>query len=104
MHGRPQRAQRHEQTCWRWPWAVSPARGRPFRESRFPPPIQRHSQKESRMKIILTLLLITLPTIARADDSEGACGTHLKHLGGAVKAYQLIHNNKNPAKLSDLYL
>jgi competence protein ComGC len=55
------------------------------------------------MKKFLALLLI-LPALVRAEDPDAVCRTHLKHLGGAVKAYQLTHNEKLPAKLSDLYL
>ena len=55
------------------------------------------------MKILLALIL-ALPAIARADDKETDCRQHLTKLAGAVKAYRLIHNDKSPAKLSDLYL
>ncbi len=51
----------------------------------------------------LAALLLLLPALAHADDSETVCRTHLKHLSAAVSAYKLIHNNP-PAKLSDLYL
>jgi hypothetical protein len=38
--------------------------------------------------------------LARAEDAitEAACRTHLRNLGGAVKAYRLIHEDKTPAK------
>ncbi len=55
------------------------------------------------MKILLALIL-ALPAIASADDNEATCRQHLNRLAGAVKAYRLIHNEKSPAKLSDLYL
>ncbi len=57
------------------------------------------------MKAVLASLLL-LPLFARAEDAnpEATCRTHLRNLGGAVKAYQLLHDNKTPGKLSDLYL
>lgn len=73
------------------------------REGRFPLHPQPHATAEGRMKRFLTLLLI-VPAIVCADDPDAVCRTHLKHLGGAVKAYQLTHDDKLPAKLSDLYL
>ena len=55
------------------------------------------------MRAFLALLLL-LPALVHADDNEATCRTHLKHLAGAVGAYKLIHNDKPPGKLSDLYL
>jgi|GEM_PF-5843227 len=53
----------------------------------------------------LIALLVTLPLLASAEeaDPEAACRAHLQKLGGAVRAYRLIHDGKDPAKLSDLY-
>ncbi len=57
------------------------------------------------MKTRIALLLL-LAGVAHAADTnpETACRTHLRNLGGAVKAYALLHDNKSPAKLSVLYL
>lgn len=55
------------------------------------------------MKILLALLF-ALPLLSRAEDAETVCRAHLKRIGGAVRAYRLIHENKDPARLSDLYL
>ncbi len=50
------------------------------------------------------LLLLSFVLVARAaDDPEAVCRTHLRHLAGAVKAYKLVHDDKSPAKLSELY-
>jgi hypothetical protein len=53
----------------------------------------------------VTLLLLCLAVFALAEEpnSDAVRRGQLKHLGGAVKAYQLIHDGKSPAKLSDLY-
>jgi hypothetical protein len=57
------------------------------------------------MKTSLTLSLVLVATLARAaDDPEAGCRSRLRNLGGAISAYRLIHENKPPAKLSDLYL
>lgn len=57
------------------------------------------------MKNFLTLSLVLVATLARAaDDPEAGCRSRLRNLGGAISAYRLIHENKPPAKLSDLYL
>lgn len=57
------------------------------------------------MKTSLTLSLVLMATLARAaDDPEAGCRSRLRNLGGAISAYRLIHENKPPAKLSDLYL
>ncbi|GEM_PF-3032241 len=55
------------------------------------------------LKSFLALLLIVPLTARAADEAETKCRARLKQLGGAVKAYQLLHDNKLPAKLSDLY-
>jgi hypothetical protein len=54
---------------------------------------------------MFTLLLLCLALFAFAEgpNSDAVRRGQLKHLGGAVKAYQLIYNGKSPAKLSDLY-
>src|SRR5262245_38335880 len=54
----------------------------------------------------LLILLFALPLFARAEDTgpDAVCRAHLKRLGAAVRAYRLIHEDKNPGKLSDLYL
>jgi hypothetical protein len=55
-----------------------------------------------RMKKIIALLFV-IPLLARAESSpEETCRTHLKDLAGALKAYRLLHDNKNPPKLADL--
>ncbi len=53
---------------------------------------------------IFLALLLALPFAARAaDETETKCRARLKNLGGAVTAYKLLHEDKLPAKLSDLY-
>jgi hypothetical protein len=54
----------------------------------------------------LALALVSLAVCSRAEDAPGSAARreHLKHLGGAIRAYGILHENKPPAKLSDLYL
>jgi hypothetical protein len=54
------------------------------------------------MKTILVLAFAAFPLLAHAQD-DSARRAQIKHLGGAVKAYGILHENKLPAKLSDLY-
>jgi competence protein ComGC len=54
------------------------------------------------MKIGIALLLLVVTVARAADDAEKGCRARLKNLGGATKAYQIIHD-KRPAKISDLY-
>jgi hypothetical protein len=54
------------------------------------------------MKAILALAFLAFPLLAQAQD-DSARRTQIKHLGGAIKAYGILHENKPPAKLSDLY-
>ncbi len=55
--------------------------------------------------IFLALLIFSVAPARAADaTSEDACRAHLKRIGGAIRAYRLIHENKFPAKLADLYL
>lgn len=54
------------------------------------------------MKTILALAFAAFPLLAHAQD-DSARRTQIKHLGGAIKAYGILHENKLPAKLSDLY-
>ncbi len=56
------------------------------------------------MKIRIALLLLSAVVVRGAEDSENVCRTHLRHLGGALKAYKLLHEDKAPTKLSELYL
>ena len=56
------------------------------------------------MKTIIALSLLIATIASAADNPETACRAHLRNLGGAVKAYALLHDNKSPAKLSELYL
>jgi hypothetical protein len=53
----------------------------------------------------LAIALVTLAVCSRAEDApvSAARRDRLKHLGGAIKAYGILHENKPPAKLSDLY-
>lgn len=53
----------------------------------------------------LALALVALAVCSRAEDTpvSGARRDRLKHLGGAIRAYGILHENKPPAKLSDLY-
>jgi hypothetical protein len=53
----------------------------------------------------LVLALVTLAVCSQAEDApvSAARRDHLKHLGGAIRAYAILHENKPPAKLSDLY-
>jgi hypothetical protein len=53
----------------------------------------------------LALALVTLAVSSWAEDApvSAARRDHLKHLGGAIKAYGILHENKPPAKLSDLF-
>ena len=57
------------------------------------------------MKAVLALALMAVPLLANAQDAsnEAAGSSRLKHLAGAIKAYQILHDKKPPAKLSDLY-
>jgi competence protein ComGC len=55
------------------------------------------------MKIGIALLLLVVTVAHAADDAEKGCRARLKNLGGAAKAYQIIHGDKPPAKISDLY-
>jgi hypothetical protein len=54
---------------------------------------------------VLTLLLLCLALFSLAEEpnSDAVRRGQLKNLGGAVKAYRIIHDGKSPAKLSDLY-
>jgi DNA-binding XRE family transcriptional regulator len=54
------------------------------------------------MKTILALAFAAFPLLAHAQD-DSARRAQIKHLGGAVKAYGILHENKLPAKLSDLH-
>jgi hypothetical protein len=54
------------------------------------------------MKAMLALALVAFPLLAHAQD-DSARRAQIKHLGGAIKAYGILHENKPPAKLSDLY-
>jgi TPR repeat protein len=54
------------------------------------------------MKAILAVALVAFPLLAQAQD-DSARRAQIKHLGGAIKAYGILHENKPPAKLSDLY-
>ncbi len=58
------------------------------------------------MKTNLALAFaLALATRAQAaDDPETVCRAHLRNLGAAVKAYELVHNKQAPTKLSALYL
>lgn len=38
-----------------------------------------------------------------AQEQQQLCQEHLKTLAGAIKVYRLVHEGKNPAKLSELY-
>jgi hypothetical protein len=62
----------------------------------------------SRMKpgpvtLLLLLLCLALFGFSQEPNSDAVRRGQLKHLGGALKAYQIIHDGKSPAKLSDLY-
>src|SRR5690348_5666961 len=52
---------------------------------------------------VTLLLCLALFALAQEPNSDAIRRGQLKHLGGAVKAYQIIHDGKSPAKLSDLY-
>jgi hypothetical protein len=52
---------------------------------------------------VTLLLCLALFALGEEPNSDTIRRGHLKHLGGAVKAYQIIHDGKSPAKLSDLY-
>lgn len=54
------------------------------------------------MKTILALAFAAFPLLAHAQD-DSARRAQIKHLGGAIKAYGILHENKLPVKLSDLY-
>jgi hypothetical protein len=60
-----------------------------------------------RSTAVLTLSLlacfIVLAPAAEELPNDAARTTHLKHLAGAIKGYEIIHDGKPPAKLSDLY-
>jgi len=53
----------------------------------------------------VTLLLLCLAVLALAEEpnNDAIRRGQLKNLGGAIKAYQILHDGKSPAKLSDLY-
>lgn len=53
----------------------------------------------------LAFALVTLAIWSRAEDApvSAARRDQLKHLGGAIKAYGILHESKPPARLSDLY-
>src|SRR5581483_4911517 len=53
---------------------------------------------------ICTALLPHFSAVAQDTNSDTVCRERLKLLGGAVRAYRIIHDNQAPAKLSDLYL
>jgi hypothetical protein len=57
------------------------------------------------MKTRLLALVLCAPLFAVAEEanSDAARAATLKHLGGAIKGYQIIHDTKPPMKLSDLY-
>jgi hypothetical protein len=52
---------------------------------------------------LLLLLCLALLSLAQEPNSDALRRGQLKHMGGALRAYQIIHDGKSPAKLSDLY-
>jgi Double zinc ribbon len=52
---------------------------------------------------VMLLLCSALVAFGEEPNSDAVRRGQLKHLGGAVKAYQIIYAGKSPAKLSDLY-
>ena len=54
----------------------------------------------------LSLLLLAAPLLVGAAETnhEAACRANLKRISGAIRIHRLLHNNQDPAKLSELYL
>jgi hypothetical protein len=62
--------------------------------------------RAGRMKkfiVILTGIACSLLVAAERPDPEAACKANLERLGGAVRAYRIVHDGKGPEHLSDLF-
>jgi predicted metalloprotease with PDZ domain len=60
--------------------------------------------RASKWAVGFLILLVVAPLANAADEPANDCRARLRTLGGAVKAYRLLHDDKSPAKLSDLFL
>ncbi|MBI5687298.1 MAG: tetratricopeptide repeat protein [Verrucomicrobia bacterium] len=52
----------------------------------------------------LVIVLLAVVGHAAAPAPDTVCRANLDQLGAGIRAYRLIHDGRNPAKLSDLYL
>ncbi len=57
------------------------------------------------LRCVTAALLLWFPALLCAQEANSGAirRGQLKHLAGAIKGYEIIHDNKAPAKLSDLY-